>query len=578
MSPPMLHSRSDNRYVLWRLLPRSHTHLCKRYSNDSLSFKQNVLPVKRVVEPLSSTALHSSFVPSAEAEVSLQSSISDLHSTLTAVDDEIHRLRASLASLEGYRTDICEQLMLRRSVLSPIRRLPAEILGEIFLFAAEGCSMIWPRPNGTKADEDSMPWLLGKICSFWRSVALSLPKLWVEIHLTVKFCPSEDEARSLRRLKAMQDFLQACLARSGAELLTFSLDARGPRENILPVLSALVAHSERWQHVSLDIEQFSSYHADFASARNRVCKLRSLHVGTTSMEDTPATVPLDAFENTPSLTKVSISGIVHPFHVLRISWARVIHFTSKSSTFREGEFTQIMRQTANLVSFSSEGERILEVASSQPILLPHLEKLSVVNKGSYISKTCQFLTAPNLRELHVHAITPFIAEQTLAMLARSHCNPTHLTFRSSLDVDALWEENLALVWTLNELSSLTYLHLIVLRSADNIMPRLVNRPQMGQANPLLPNLQEFILEDRFCMSAAEVTEVLSSRIQNFSTGVRGPSSPSLSSHTNQDQPRTAGLKVVRLKLSRPAAPKFPELDLLKQVAENHGVDISIHSA
>ena len=81
------------------------------------------------------------------------------------------------------------------------------------------------------------------------------------------------------------------------------------------------------------------------------------------------------------------------------------------------------------------------------------------------------------------------------------------------------------------------------------------------------------------MSAAEVTEVLSSRIQNFSTGVWGPTaSPSLPSATNQDRPRTAGLKVVRLKLSRPAAPKFPELDLLKQVAENHGVDISIHSA
>ena len=564
--------------VFWRLPLGSNTHSCKPHSNDSLPFEQNVLPVKRVLEPLSSAALHSSFVPSAEAEVSLQNSISDLHSTLTAVDDEIHRLRASLASLEGYRTDLHEHLMLRRAVLSPIRRLPAEILGEIFLFAAEGCSMIWPRPNGTKADEDSMPWLLGKICSFWRSVALSLPKLWAEIHLTVKFCPSEHETGSLRRLNAMQDFLQACLARSGTELLTFSLDARGPRENILPVLLALVAHSERWQHVSLDIEQFSSYHTAFAPARNRVCGLRSLHVGTTSMEDTPATDLLDAFENTPSLTKVSISGIVHPFHTLRIPWARVTHFTSKSSTFREGEFTQIMRQTTNLVSFSSEGERILEVASSQPILLPHLEKLSVVNKGSYISKTCQFLTAPNLRELHVHAITPFVAEQTLAMLARSRCTPTHLTFRSSLDVDALWEENLALVWTLNELSSLTYLHLIVLRSADNIMPRLVNRPQMGQAQPLLPNLQEFILEDRFCMSAAEVTEVLSSRIQNFSTGVWGPSSPSSSSPTNQDRPRTAGLKVVRLKLSRPAAPKFPELDLLKQVAENHGVDISIHSA
>jgi hypothetical protein len=247
-----------------------------------------------------------------------------------------------------------------------------------------------------------------------------------------------------------------------------------------------------------------------------------------------------------------------------------------------------MRQTTNLVSFSSEGERILEVASSQPILLPHLEKLSVINKGSYISKTCQFLTVPNLRELHVHAITPFIAERTLAMLTRSRCTPTHLTFRSSLDVDALWEENLGLVWILNELPSITYLHLIVLRSADNIMPRLVNRPKAGQPPPLLPNLQAFILEDRCCMSAAEVTEVLSSRIQNFSTGVWVPSAATTSSSSlslssslssiNEDQPLTAGLKVVRLKLSRPAAPKFPELDLLKQVAENHGVDTSIHSA
>jgi len=110
------------------------------------------------------------------------------------------------------------------------------------------------------------------------------------------------------------------------------------------------------------------------------------------------------------------------------------------------------------------------------------------------------------------------------------------------------------------------------------MPRLVNRPQAaGQVQPLLPNLQEFILEDRCCMSAAEVTEMLSSRIQNFSTGVWGRSSSS--SSTNQGQPPlTAGLRVVRLNLSRPAAPKFPELDLLKQVAENHGVDISIHSA
>ncbi|KAF8965487.1 hypothetical protein BDZ97DRAFT_2058033 [Flammula alnicola] len=521
----------------------------------------------RTFTPLSAPLLHSSFIPAPEDESTIRETIKEVHRTLTSVDDEIHRLRSGLAGLEEYRSHLHTTLKHRQAVISPIRRLPPEILGEIFLFAAEGCSMIWPRRH-LNADDDAMPWLLGKICSYWRTVALSLPKLWSEIHLDLNFCVADRELDDQsEKANAAQEFLQACLVRSGNEILTFTVDAKGLRSAIKPILSSLVTHSDRWKEASLDIDLFSAYHADLAPAKNRVNNLRKLHIGTSAMEDIPSFTPLDAFEDTPKLREVSITGIVQPFHVLRIPWSQVTRLTSKGSTFREGEFTQIMRHTTNLVSFSTEGERILEVASSQPVLLSHLQKLDVINKGSYISKTFQFLTAPNLQELSIHAITPFVADQTVAMLTRSQCKPTHLTFRSSLDVDALWEENLGIVWMLRELSSVAHLRLTVLRSADNIIPRLVNRHQAAGLPPLLPNLQTFALEDRFCLSAAEVTDALSLRIKGLYTdaGFYGA--------FTDDQP--AGLRSINLQLSRPAAPKFPELDLLKKVAENHGVEITI---
>ena len=81
-------------------------------------------------------------------------------------------------------------------------------------------------------------------------------------------------------------------------------------------------------------------------------------------------------------------------------------------------------------------------------------------------------------------------------------------------------------------------------------------------------VETFVLEDGFCMSAAELTAVLSSRIRKFNNGVWGP---------GPEDERT-GLRSINLRLSRPAAPKFPELDLLKTIAENHGVDIFIDSS
>ncbi|KAK0465924.1 uncharacterized protein EV420DRAFT_1261677, partial [Desarmillaria tabescens] len=64
-------------------------------------------------------------------------------------------------------------------IIHPIRRLPFEIIGEIFLHTLSG-------PDGCNNypavhDHHHGPWAYSQVCQRWRAVALSLPRLWSEL-------------------------------------------------------------------------------------------------------------------------------------------------------------------------------------------------------------------------------------------------------------------------------------------------------------------------------------------------------------------------------------------------------------
>ena len=517
--------------------------------------------------------LHSQFVPTVEDEACIQEDIQQMQSTVESVENEITRLRRTLTELEDYRGQLYDNIGRHQAVLSPIRKIPPEILAEIFLHAAGDGSVVWPRQKGGV----EMPWLLGRICSYWRTITLSLPLLWSKIRLDFS-CGFESRSPGHHdTCIAVQNLIQACLSRSGNTLLSFSITANGPQELIIvPILRAFVKHSSRWKDVSIDLAWLSRYHQILMPAKSNVPNLYRLHLGTCT-RDTLAPDTLDAFKISPSLKELSISHLTRPFHILRIPWGQLTHLSSKMSTFREGEFSEILRHAKNLVVFSIEGERILEVTSSQPVLLPYLQKLAIVSKGSYITKSFQFFTAPNLKELYLHAITPFNPEQTIAMLTRSNCKLTHLTVHSSHEVDAVWEENFGIARLLTHVPSLAHLHLIVLKSGDDLIQRLSFHSNVFPK--ILPNLECFMLEDAFCVSAYSLVEALRSRINSRipTTAVMGNKLAMISSSDDDDITRDS-LRCVRLKLSLPLPPKFPELDSLKSFAEIHGVDIAIQTS
>ncbi|KAJ7609125.1 hypothetical protein FB45DRAFT_712214, partial [Roridomyces roridus] len=55
-------------------------------------------------------------------------------------------------------------------ILSTLRRMPSEILAEIFLWTLP--------PFAQNANVNQSPWVLEQISGCWRAISLSTPSLW----------------------------------------------------------------------------------------------------------------------------------------------------------------------------------------------------------------------------------------------------------------------------------------------------------------------------------------------------------------------------------------------------------------
>ncbi|KAK7060160.1 hypothetical protein VNI00_000924 [Paramarasmius palmivorus] len=126
--------------------------------------------------------------------------------TLKRYDAEIKRLQGLVEKLKEERRVIDGRLREHRGILSPLRRLPVEILDKIFALVCLGKNNRRPRhegyslrisspskwaPNGIRA----AAYNLSHTCSSWRRIVTSRPHLWSSIHLDI--CGVECDVRPL---------------------------------------------------------------------------------------------------------------------------------------------------------------------------------------------------------------------------------------------------------------------------------------------------------------------------------------------------------------------------------------------
>ncbi|KAF6762392.1 hypothetical protein DFP72DRAFT_875794 [Ephemerocybe angulata] len=136
--------------------------------------------------------------------------------------------------------------------LSPFDRLPVELHAEIFSHCLE------PFPH--LGDTDKPPMTIARVCSAWKTLVLSTPKLWASFEIDVQDCESlEDfpdalpdpmyELYAVHLLRSVQIWLERsrkppplCAARAHA------LDTRARRLSA-QLMAMFVAHARRWRAV-----------------------------------------------------------------------------------------------------------------------------------------------------------------------------------------------------------------------------------------------------------------------------------------------------------------------------------------
>ncbi|KAL0574009.1 hypothetical protein V5O48_007953 [Marasmius crinis-equi] len=165
--------------------------------------------------------LDTNYAPSSEEVVEIESLLCDPQERLRSLDAEISKLQAE-------RDELRQHIDRHRMLLSPFRRLPVDLWGEIFVQALP--SNEYNLPGRTLKDA---PLLLTTVCRTWRDIALRTPRLWNGIHVYFPRQHRRHRAVQLSSLlRVRKEGVKAWLDRSGSLPITLSLaigpDSDGP--------------------------------------------------------------------------------------------------------------------------------------------------------------------------------------------------------------------------------------------------------------------------------------------------------------------------------------------------------------
>lgn len=274
-------------------------------------------------------------------------------------------------------------------LLSPIRRLPAEVLSIVFMFCLPAD---WTMINCSPQDT---PMLLSQICGHWRAVAVSTPGLWSSINL--ESWPDNPTSKL--------PLLKVWLKRSGESALSIRLRNEQPS-----VIQFFLPHSCRLRH--FDIMCPTSMLNQLAPLQGLLKSLETLEIDT--MDDSNhnhillivgATWnhTLHAFQVAPRLHSVSIGCGVPP-HMLYLPWAGLTECTAHYCSVEE--CLHILSQSPNLVTCRMDCGRPRGRSRSGlhiPTDIIQLHKLLsfYVNAWAYPGDLFGGISLPAIRNLHV---------------------------------------------------------------------------------------------------------------------------------------------------------------------------------
>ncbi|THU81797.1 hypothetical protein K435DRAFT_692804, partial [Dendrothele bispora CBS 962.96] len=139
----------------------------------------------------------------------------DAEKDLLDYDTEIAQLEMAISVVKHKRTRLERYIANCRSLLSPIRRLPPEILTLVFLCLCRDQIIGY---DTVDFDIVLPAFELSRVCASWREVALNTPAIWSNVLFDLR-----EEFSTQQKINLSESFIRLCLERSAQVPLNLTL-------------------------------------------------------------------------------------------------------------------------------------------------------------------------------------------------------------------------------------------------------------------------------------------------------------------------------------------------------------------
>ncbi|KAJ7069440.1 hypothetical protein C8F01DRAFT_514026 [Mycena amicta] len=371
---------------------------------------------------------------------------SRFHTNYCPTDDELAEIKALLVQprirlqdldetirqLQTERDKLAAHIAAHEALISPIRRIPLDMLQEIFVTCL-------PTERNSAMSASEAPVLLGRICTHWRTVAFQTPSLWARVHILEPQCPSGtyyplgEQRRVAAKTAQRLDIAKRWLDRSGQYPLSISFYGSNlsryespDNQATLSFLRLLTSHVARWRIIDLrfrlDIDTFAELtQLDTNSAP--LLQNFALNFGPyTAPGPTVDWTTLRFLKGSETLSECSLDHCGSNFLRIPVDWGRLtrLKIFDFPPTFSEREIVQLLSECAQLQTcavslFGTFKLAPLALLGASTIQAVNLPVRDLVLGGNYSFIT--HITCPELRRLTVSG--PAMPHAIVALLSSS---------------------------------------------------------------------------------------------------------------------------------------------------------------
>ncbi|KAJ7762539.1 hypothetical protein B0H16DRAFT_1311558, partial [Mycena metata] len=265
--------------------------------------------------------LGTNYCPTDDEVVEIRDLLVEPTLRLKHLDDEITKLQRAIDKLAAERDAVAIFVDAHNALISPARRLPLDIIQEIFI-----ACLLTHRNCVMSASE--APVLLGRLCSSWRVISLSTPRLWATLHVCEPSSSAIPLSELNKRYEQRLETTKAWLVRSGDCPLSISLQsAHNFGEGNISwgsFFRAIIPFASRWRKIGLMNLAPILVEALSHLTEDDVPILQSFTFTSDGvLYGEPQCWSSVQILHGRRLSNISISGTISPATALRLRWAEL---------------------------------------------------------------------------------------------------------------------------------------------------------------------------------------------------------------------------------------------------------------